>query len=84
MPKAIFTRQTYKGFYSTSEETFLTEKDRLPDGTFDPAYGEVVELKEDNYYFKLGEHQAVAHRLHRGQSRISSRRKTAATKSSAS
>ena len=46
-------KETYSGFYSTKEETFLTEKDRLPDGTFDPAYGEVIELEEDNYYFKL-------------------------------
>ena len=52
-----FYKATYTGFYSTKEETFLTEKDRLPDGTFDPSYGEVVELKEDNYYFKLGIHQ---------------------------
>jgi len=53
-----FYRETYSGFYSTREETFLTEKDRRADGTFDPSYGEVVELKEDNYYFKLREHQA--------------------------
>ncbi|HEX4646602.1 MAG TPA: methionine--tRNA ligase, partial [Verrucomicrobiae bacterium] len=52
-----FYKATYQGFYSVKEETFLTDKDRLPDGTFDPAYGEVVELKEDNYYFKLKDHQ---------------------------
>src|SRR6267154_4658716 len=52
-----FYKATYTGFYSAKEETFLTEKDRRPDGTFDPSYGEVVELKEDNYYFKLGAHQ---------------------------
>ena len=52
-----FYRQTYSGFYSLKEETFLTEKDRLPDGTFDPSWGEVIELKEDNYFFKLNEHQ---------------------------
>src|SRR5271170_3216397 len=52
-----FYKASYKGFYSTKEETFLTEKDRRPDGTFDPSYGEVVELLEDNYYFKLGAHQ---------------------------
>jgi methionyl-tRNA synthetase len=52
-----FYKATYSGFYSTKEETFLTEKDRLPDGTFDPSYGEVIELKEDNYYFKLKDHQ---------------------------
>jgi methionyl-tRNA synthetase len=52
-----FYKASYTGFYSTKEETFLTEKDRLPDGKFDASYGEVVELKEDNYYFKLGAHQ---------------------------
>jgi hypothetical protein len=50
-------KKTYSGFYSTKEETFLTEKDRRPDGTFDPSYGEVIELKEENYFFKLKEHQ---------------------------
>jgi methionyl-tRNA synthetase len=52
-----FYKETYRGFYSTKEETFLTDKDRLPDGTFDPAYGEVIELEESNYWFKLREHQ---------------------------
>jgi methionyl-tRNA synthetase len=52
-----FYKASYTGFYSTKEETFLTEKDRRPDGTFDPSYGEVVELLEDNYYFKLKMHQ---------------------------
>ena len=52
-----FYRKTYKGFYSTKEETFLTDKDRRPDGTFDPAYGEVIELEENNYWFKLREQQ---------------------------
>ena len=53
-----FYKATYTGFYSTSAETFLTDKDRLPDGSFDPSYGKVIELKEDNYYFKLKDHQA--------------------------
>jgi methionyl-tRNA synthetase len=52
-----FYKETYRGSYSTKEETFLTDKDRLPDGTFDPAYGEVIELEEGNYWFKLREHQ---------------------------
>ena len=52
-----FYKAAYTGFYSTREETFLTEKDRRPDGTFDPSYGEVTELKEENYYFRLKEHQ---------------------------
>lgn len=52
-----FYKAEYEGFYSPKEETFLTEKDRNPDGTFDPSWGEVIRLKEDNYYFKLKEHQ---------------------------
>jgi methionyl-tRNA synthetase len=52
-----FYKELYEGFYSTKEETFLTEKDRLPDGTFDPIYGEVIRLQEQNYYFKLKDHQ---------------------------
>jgi methionyl-tRNA synthetase len=52
-----FYKAQYTGYYSTKEETFLTEKDRRPDGTFDPSYGEVVELVEENYYFRLGAHQ---------------------------
>ena len=52
-----FYKAQYKGYYSTKEETFLTDKDRLPDGTFDSAYGQVVELSEENYYFKLKDHQ---------------------------
>jgi methionyl-tRNA synthetase len=52
-----FYKAEYEGFYSTKEETFLTDKDRHPDGTFDPSWGEVIELSEENYYFRLGAHQ---------------------------
>jgi methionyl-tRNA synthetase len=52
-----FYKKEYRGFYSPREETFLTNKDRLPDGTFDPAWGEVIELAEENWYFKLTEQQ---------------------------
>jgi methionyl-tRNA synthetase len=47
----------YRGFYSTKEETFLMDRDRLPDGTFDPSWGPVIELSEENYYFRLEPHQ---------------------------
>lgn len=47
----------HKGFYSVKEETFLTEKDRNPDGAWDPKWGQVVELEEENWYFKMGRHQ---------------------------
>ena len=53
-----FYKAPYKGFYSTKEETFLTEKDRQPDGNFAPVWGQVVELVEENYYFRLKEHQS--------------------------
>src|SRR5688572_7307885 len=53
-----FHTAEHKGFYSTRQETFLTDKDRDPAGNFDPIYGEVVELVEENYYFKLREQQA--------------------------
>ena len=53
-----FYAAEYSGWYSTRAETFLTDKDRRPDGTFDPEYGDVVELKEQNYYFRLKQHQA--------------------------
>jgi methionyl-tRNA synthetase len=52
-----FYKEAYRGFYSTRQETFLTHKDRLPDGTFDPSWGEVIELEEENYYFRLKDHQ---------------------------
>jgi methionyl-tRNA synthetase len=52
-----FYKAQYEGFYSTREETFLTEKDQKPDGTFDASWGQITRLKEENYYFKLKEHQ---------------------------
>jgi methionyl-tRNA synthetase len=52
-----FYQASTEGFYSTKEETFVTEKERLPDGTFPAHYGEVVQLSETNWYFKLGAHQ---------------------------
>lgn len=52
-----FYKAPYRGWYSTKEETFLTDRDRRPDGTFDPAYGEVIELVEENWYFRMSRHQ---------------------------
>src|SRR5882724_535814 len=52
-----FYQKEYEGIYSTRAETFLTDKDRKDDGTFDAVYGEVVRLKERNYYFRLQPHQ---------------------------
>jgi methionyl-tRNA synthetase len=52
-----FYKEAYSGFYSTKQETFLTARDRGPDGNFDPELGEIIELKEENYYFRLRTHQ---------------------------
>ncbi|MEO5960357.1 MAG: methionine--tRNA ligase [Opitutaceae bacterium] len=47
----------YRGFYSTRQEQFLQEKDRLPDGTWPEIFGEVTEIVEPNYFFKLRQYQ---------------------------
>jgi methionyl-tRNA synthetase len=47
----------YRGFYSTRQEQFLLEKERLPDGSWPEIYGEVTEIVEPNYFFKLRAHQ---------------------------
>jgi methionyl-tRNA synthetase len=47
----------YRGFYSPKEETFLTEKDHRPDGTWDPFWGEVTEVVEDNWFFRMSRYQ---------------------------
>jgi methionyl-tRNA synthetase len=49
--------KSYEGWYSWRQEAFLTDKDRHPDGTWDPIYGEVTKLVEDNWFFKMGRHQ---------------------------
>ena len=48
----------YRGWYSTRQEQFLQEKDRLPDGSWPEIFGEVTEIVEPNYFFKLAAHQA--------------------------
>jgi methionyl-tRNA synthetase len=47
----------YHGFYSTRQEQFLQEKDRNPDGSWPEIYGEVSEIVEPNYFFKLRSYQ---------------------------
>jgi methionyl-tRNA synthetase len=51
-------RGEYRGFYSTRQEQFLQEKDRAPDGSWPEIYGEVTEVVENNYFFRLAKHQA--------------------------
>jgi methionyl-tRNA synthetase len=53
----------YKGFYSTRQEQFLQDKDRNPDGSWPEIFGEVAEITETNYFFKLRSYQdwLIAH-----------------------
>jgi methionyl-tRNA synthetase len=55
--KGEIYRAEYRGFYSTRQEQFLQEKDRLPDGTWPEIFGEVTEIIEPNYFFKLRAYQ---------------------------
>lgn len=49
-------KKSYKGFYSVRQEQFLTDKERDAEGSFGPEWGEVVELEEENWYFRLTDH----------------------------
>lgn len=50
-------KSAYKGFYSQRAEQFLQDKDRNADGSWPDIYGEVHEVIEENYFFKLSAHQ---------------------------
>ncbi|XHR27761.1 MAG: methionine--tRNA ligase [Chthoniobacteraceae bacterium] len=50
-------KASYAGFYSVRQEQFLTDKERGADGEFGPEWGEVVEITEENYYFRLAKHR---------------------------
>lgn len=46
----------YSGFYSTRAEQFLQEKDKVG-GKWPEIFGEVTEITETNYFFKLSKYQ---------------------------
>ncbi len=46
----------YQGFYSTRQEQFLRETDKV-NGKWPELFGEVVEITESNYFFKLSAYQ---------------------------
>jgi methionyl-tRNA synthetase len=50
-------KATYQGFYSERQEQFLTDKERGSDGQFGPEWGNVVELEEENWYFRLSNYR---------------------------
>ena len=49
-------KKGYKGHYSVRQEQFLTDRDRNESGEFGPEWGEVVEIEEENWYFRLSAH----------------------------
>jgi len=55
--KGEIYKTEYRGFYSTRQEQFLQEKDRNPDGSWPELFGEVTEIVEPNYFFKLRQYQ---------------------------
>ena len=55
--KGDIYKAEYKGFYSTRQEQFLQDKDRNPDGRWPEIFGEVTEITESNYFFKLRSYQ---------------------------
>ena len=46
----------YAGFYSVRQEQFVQEKDK-GDGEWPELFGEVTEITEQNYFFKLSNYQ---------------------------
>ncbi len=50
-------KSTQTGLYSVRQEQFVTDKERGPDGNFGPEWGEITEIDEENYYFKLERHR---------------------------
>ena len=56
--KGELYKKTYEGFYSVRQEQFLTDRDRDERGGFGPEWGEVVEIREENWYFRLSAHTA--------------------------
>ena len=49
--------QEHEGFYSVRQEQFVTERDKV-DGQWPEIFGEVIEMKEPNYYFRLEPYRA--------------------------
>ena len=56
--KGQLYKKSYAGFYSVRQEQFLTDRDRNEEGEFGSEWGEVLEIEEENWYFKLSEHAA--------------------------
>lgn len=49
-------KKAHSGHYSVRQEQFLGDRDRDEHGNFGAEWGEVVEIEEENWYFKLSDH----------------------------
>lgn len=54
--KGELYKKAHRGHYSVRQEQFLSDRDRDADGRFGPEWGEVVEIEEENWYFRLSDH----------------------------
>lgn len=54
--EGLIYKADYNGYYSIRQEQFVTEKERV-DGQWPEIYGEVIEVTESNYFFKLSQYQ---------------------------
>ncbi|MEC8650175.1 MAG: methionine--tRNA ligase [Verrucomicrobiota bacterium] len=54
--KDLIYKAQYSGYYSSRQEQFVTEKEKV-DGHWPEIYGEVEEVIETNYFFKLARFQ---------------------------
>ena len=54
--KGEIYKADYNGYYSQRQEQFVTEKEKV-DGKWPEIYGEVEEVVETNYFFRLAQHQ---------------------------
>ena len=54
--KGEIYKADYNGYYSQRQEQFVTEKEKV-DGKWPEIFGEVEEVVETNYFFKLAQYQ---------------------------
>lgn len=54
--KGQLYKKAKKDLYSVRQEQFLTDRDRNEQGEFGPEWGEVIEIEEENWYFRLSDH----------------------------
>ncbi len=54
--KGDIYKAEYSGYYSVRQEQFVTEKEQV-NGNWPEIFGEVIEVRESNYFFRLAKYQ---------------------------